>query len=567
MSLPDIAPKISLGLSQNRIDAYIVKQIHDITKKYDTLLESILDQGEHINSKPSDGITNSRTLCGYLDKLSKELLLDLWQGPARSDFVLKCIQIISYMQRHLEISNEKFDGYPWNAPRLFKILTQPFAHSRTLMGTEGSKLIMKLVDPNFDTKNYMLQVIRTNSDHEPIDGQKLLVKISSFGKDTPFGPADQYGFKYLLGGFEPYTITLLKKTGGAQFGGVFEVKLPSQGLKRYYCKAYYNYPVKGNFNSEKAFASSISFVCSSDIPYYIDPQVEKKYEPLDFKELFIYKVLEFLEIGPHVHFFKVPILKDGFFIMTEDLSTPEKQFIEIGKMNKDLETLINTQLLNVQYGEIEQETLQKFKALSGLLELDTINRIFKLHDSNDGNFGYLDTKASGSSSPPRITQAVAQRWLMEEHEFKIVDFIAPFDNKSEITPDDWYVVDDIFNTFLSGNTITKYVEGRLMDRAIRRHFDGGIEDEELKRKHKDEKIFFGQQVIQSLNQRFFKFGGLMRLLFLAKAYVEIFLRGEKCEEISDEYIEQGLADSDKYIKGIVRNYVVLKNAIEAPADL
>jgi len=261
--------------------------------------------------------------------------------------------------------------------------------------------------------------------------------------------------------------------------------------------------------------------------------------------------------------------------MTEDLSTPEKQFIEIGKMNKDLEMLINTQLFNVQNGEIEQKTLQEFKALIGLLELDTINRIFKLHDSNDGNFGYLDTKPSGSSSPPRITQAVARRWLMEEHEFKIVDFIAPDkmnskDTPNENTPKKCYVVDDIFNTFLSGNTVTKYVEGRLMDRAIRRHFDDGIEDEELKRKHIAEKIFFGKQVIHSLNKRILKFGGLMRLLFLAKAYVETFLLNEKCEEISEEYLVKGLADIDKYIEGIAQNYAVLKEAIttqdiEAPA--
>ena len=519
-----IDERISKGLKQKRIDAYIVKQIHDVTHKFDTILECILEQGEYIKSKPYDGITNSRSLCIDLDALSQELLLDLWEDRTRTDFVLKCIQNISYMQRHLEISNENFDGYPWNGKRLFKTLSRPFAHSRTLMGTEGSKLIMKLVDPDFDIKNYKLQVTRINFNHKPLEERKLLVKISSFGKETPFEPADHYEFKYSLEGFEPYTINLLNKTGGAQFGGVFEVKLPSQGSKRYYCKAYYRYPVKGIFNSEKAFTSSISFVCSSNIHYYIDPQVEKKYEPLDFKELFIYKVLEFLEIGPHVHFFKVPVLKDGFFIMTEDLSTPEKHFIEIGKMNRDLETIINAQLLNIQNGEIEQKTLQEFKALIGLLELDTINRIFKLHDSNDGNFGYLDTKPSGSSSPSRFTQAVARTWLMQEHEFKIVDFIAPFDNKSEITSDNCYVVADIFNTFLSGNTVTKYVEGSLMDRAIRRPLNNDIDDKELKRKHIVEKIYFGKLMIQSLDQRFSKFGGLMPLLCQAKADVECFLR-------------------------------------------
>ena len=117
-----IDERISKGLKQKRIDAYIVKQIHDVTHKFDTILECILEQGEYIKSKPSDGITNSRSLCIDLDALSQELLLDLWEDRTRTDFVLKCIQNISYMQRHLEISNENFDGYPWNGKRLFKTL-------------------------------------------------------------------------------------------------------------------------------------------------------------------------------------------------------------------------------------------------------------------------------------------------------------------------------------------------------------------------------------------------------------------------------------------------------------
>ncbi len=54
----------------------------------------------------------------------------------------------------------------------------------------------------------------------------------------------------------------------------------------------------------------------------------------------------------------------------------------------------------------------------------------------------------------------------------------------------------------------------------------------------------------------------MRLLFLAKAYVEIFLRKEKCEEISDEYLGKGLADINRYIEGVAQNYAELKKAIE-----
>jgi len=187
---------------------------------------------------------------------------------------------------------------------------------------------------------------------------------------------------------------------------------------------------------------------------------------------------------------------------------------------------------------------------------------------------------------------MALEWLKQKHEFKIVDFIAPENNNPKDTPkensfnenipnentsnkntsnkdttNNCYVVDDIFNTFLSGNTVTNYQKSRLMDLAIRRHFDDGIKDEELEKKHKDEKIFFGKQVIQSLDQRFSKFGGLKQLLIQAKAYVVSFLNNEKCEEISNEYLREGLADIDIYIDGIVQNYDALKEAIESSASI
>ena len=56
------------------------------------------------------------------------------------------------------------------------------------------------------------------------------------------------------------------------------------------------------------------------------------------------------------------------------------------------------------------------------------------------------------------------------------------------------------------------------------------------------------------------------LLLRGKADGEDFLRKEKLEEISDEYLELELADIDRYIEGIDRNYTVLKEAIEASTD-
>ena len=555
MKSSGIEAKIAKGVEQRRIDAYIVKRVSDVTHSYDKILEKVLKQGERIMSDPSDQLTNSRSLCIYLGQLIQAVLIDLWKCRDTRDLALKCIYDISYMQKRLQISKENFGGYPWNESKLFKKLTQPFAHSRTLMGMEGSRLIMELVYPDFHIKNYELQITKGNSSSE-IECGKLLGEISSSGGKKQFWSSNSYEFKYLLKDTDQlqYKINLLNKTGGVQFGGVFEVMFPSECSKRYYCKAYWGYPAaKGNFNSEKAFTSSISFVRSSDIRN--DGPVENAYNPLDFKELFIYKVLEYLEIGPKAHFFKVPVLKDGFFIMTEDLSTSDSKFIEVGKMDTNLETLINVQLLDVQNGDIEQESLYEFNALIGLLELDTINRIFKLHDSNDGNFGYMVTTQSGAYANVRANRATAQEWLKQKHEFKIVDFIAPSVCQT-------YIVDSIFNTFLAGNTVTKYLKGHLMDLAICRHFDDN-RGEELKRKHEIEKIFFGMQVIQSLEKRFAKYQGFEKLLNNAKQYIQKFLENNKCEEISDHLKEEGLCDIDKYIEGIICNYNELKKGIEA----
>lgn len=543
----DIDSVVQNGLKQKRIDACIVSKIHEITSDYDDALLAILKQGDMLMKGKNDAMTNSRLLSVFLGNLNQCLLIDLWTHVDIQQ-VLRCIEMMSYMQNFWESSEEKYEGYDWDKSRLFKILTQPFAHSRTLMGIEGSKLIMTLIDSDFYAKGYELQRERLNPNSGEIDSCRLLTEISSSKGKAQFWSTNCYKFKYSLGGVEQYTIDLLNKSGGCQFGGVFEVIFDSQRIKRYYCKAYWGYPAKGDFNSEKAFASSISFVRSNDI---VDGKIENAYSPLDFKELFVYKALEFLEIGPKVRFFKVPVLKDSFFILTEDLSTNNVRFIEMGKIDNKLETRVNSMLLDIQGGDMGEDSYEQFNALTGLLELDTINRIFNLHDSNDGNFGYL-AEVRHDASHTSIAQEAAINWLKEEHNFKIIDFIAPFTSSS-------YEVEDIFQTFLAGNTLTKYLSGHLMDYAICRHVDG--RSEELIRKNNAEKISFGKRVIDALEKRFEKYGNLERLLNNAKEDVLAFLRNVKCPELSGDTVEKGARDIEVYIRGIVTNYSKLKECI------
>lgn len=55
--------------------------------------------------------------------------------------------------------------------------------------------------------------------------------------------------------------------------------------------------------------------------------------PFDFKELFIYKVLEKLNIGPKVHFAINKYLKKGVFILSEDLSEGNRVFTTMNQMD------------------------------------------------------------------------------------------------------------------------------------------------------------------------------------------------------------------------------------------
>ena len=66
-------------------------------------------------------------------------------------------------------------------------------------------------------------------------------------------------------------------------------------------KTFYGYPANVNLNSEAAINASISLKTSSDLINDSYPGAE--YSQVDFKELFIYKVLEFIELGSKICLF------------------------------------------------------------------------------------------------------------------------------------------------------------------------------------------------------------------------------------------------------------------------
>lgn len=560
----DVKSLISEGLRENTIESLIANRVHSITDKYDEQLKNLLKQRDSLRAVLNSYslFINTKLMSLPSQDLSQVMLLDLWKQNNLLN-VLSCIRAVSFAKTEFVPDSE--EDQEFDNDKFFESTVKCFYHSRALMGIVISPQIIELIQPGFKNKTVTFEINREAAPNNNFSNNSNSTSNSrSTSLMQSFKPAASYKFLYKTNEKDPsYTVLLENKNEGAQFGGCFTVNDSDGDSQKYFVKAYYGYPAKGDFNSEKAFTSSMSFNCNSelfmDIPFEM-PQ----YSSVDFKELFIYKVLEQLNVGPKSFFIINPYLKDGLFIVTEDLNTQSESFIEMGKMDPVLEVVINNILIEMRNGDLEQSEYGVFNSLAGLLEIDTINRVFGLLDANDGNFGYLTSNSIKKKK--HVTKNNARTWLMNEHEFRIIDFFQPKTN-------DTYIVDDIFNSFLRGDS--KYVNGHFMDFAIRREIDevddDDEEEKELIKKHREEKIFFGKQVIQRLDHRFDAKGGLNALLNEAKKEIIEFLN-KKCNALpklniaaaiglTDEYIQNGMKDLDNYICGIMKNYDTLKNSI------
>jgi hypothetical protein len=55
---------------------------------------------------------------------------------------------------------------------------------------------------------------------------------------------------------------------------------------------------------------------------------------IDLKEIFLYKFLHYLNIGPEVHFLYNEFDANMFFIISRDLSTSETKFLTLKELNE-----------------------------------------------------------------------------------------------------------------------------------------------------------------------------------------------------------------------------------------
>jgi hypothetical protein len=237
--------------------------------------------------------------------------------------------------------------------------------------------------------------------------------------------------------------------------------------------------------------------------------------PVDPKELFVYKVLEYTGLGPEVHFFFNHLSQGGFYIATQDCGFSKS--IENQK-NKSFMTLEALKEKRKEDPKTINELIHQMNNVihGGFACADILSRLFCLRDvlTNSGNSGFVLNK--------------------DKFKFKVVDF-------SVIDTQGSYSSDSIFAGYLSGNGMFNY-----------------IDDEFLKKYLKDvsepEKIKLAQEVQENLFSKTSKHLSLHEAI--DKAAEEVF------KFVNQNYLNLGISpipldpshDFNRYVKDIKSNY-------------
>ncbi len=174
---------------------------------------------------------------------------------------------------------------------------------------------------------------------------------------------------------------------------------------------------------------------------------------IDLKELFVYKVLEYIGLGPKVYFIthqgeeETVFHKNALFVATQDVSytkNPEmkkKTFHQAGQLYSFLfdkqKTFTGDQAFKEEFEKelsIPHVTPMKLEATI----IDIIARIFRLEDMNEGNFG-------------RVT--INKDEYISQYKWKLIDFVI-----SKVKPERYVIGDPDSTTegFVTGNGTLGY---------------------------------------------------------------------------------------------------------------
>ena len=192
---------------------------------------------------------------------------------------------------------------------------------------------------------------------------------------------------------------LFNKKGGISFGTHLTISYEQNqhSIKSYFIKAHRNYFAsndKSTGSTESQFLTTAVFG-SPTKSVNLAPNMDNV--NIDFKELFVYKCLEYLKFGAEISFFINPYLKNALYIQSKDLNSEERF--------NGYKTIQGLQKHNTEdpIGRPEQRNISHFEAQ--LTEMDIIARSFLLTDMHNDNIMF---KKEG-----------------QNYNLKIVDFIVP----------------------------------------------------------------------------------------------------------------------------------------------
>jgi len=217
-------------------------------------------------------------------------------------------------------------------------------------------------------------------------------------------------------------IDFSNKKSGVQLGATMTITYEEQGSK-------VSENTEGLEETSPDNTDNVEIRMARRIAYFIkthqhgSTSERSSIKPVDPKELFVYKVLEYIGYGPKTHFFFNQLSAGGFFIATQDLG-----FTKICNKKKTFTLFAN---LMKKYNETPENPAHD-GARRNLICLDILSRILRLHDTttNPGNFGVV------------TVERVRDKW-------KFLDFRVVEDS-------DMYLNPRIFEGFQRGNGVFNY---------------------------------------------------------------------------------------------------------------
>ena len=297
---------------------------------------------------------------------------------------------------------------------VFERINQVFYYSKRLF---NSQLL-----PYIANTLYRNDVIRNNTSitNDYISNKELRFKT------WPKLKAAFAQFYYFNVGDNIYLIESGYKTNGIHFGSFVTCgQIDPDNIDRedinienamiYFVKSYSGYPAKNNAVGTDIAAKDLRTEVTSAKKDTVNIGF------VNLRELFIYKVLENLNIGPKTNFLINPYINKGVFIVTNNLDTDTKKFFQADNLKMEGNTDLQNAITNEYDSVRNYKDYNTFYPVINLTELHFISSIFNLVDMKQDNIGYMGPETISLMNG--TNEEKAKTFLKDDIKWKIVDFL------------------------------------------------------------------------------------------------------------------------------------------------